>query len=212
MRIAGLLLAVVSLPAAAQAQQTLTLEIRDFATVPDHRAARSARRSNEMLLVAGQRHPRRARRRRSAVRHRHERPALHPRQEDASSSRSTSTSTGATTGPGLFHRFFITSGYGNGLNGFHFDPDYRRNGKFYTVHMEDPNLTVSNLPDNKNHPGLNLGGYTTTPTDRHARHHDQRGRAHRVDRHEHVEHDVRRHGPRVDARPAEHAQPPAWAS
>ena len=43
--------------------------------------------------------------------------------------------------PGLFHRFFITSGYGNGLNGFHFDPDYRRNGKFYTVHMEDPNLT-----------------------------------------------------------------------
>ena len=56
--------------------------------------------------------------------------------------------------PGLFHRFFITSGYGNGLNGFHFDPDYRRNGKFYTVHMEDPNLTVSNLPDNKNHAGL----------------------------------------------------------
>ena len=34
MRIAGLLLAVVSLPAAAQAQQTLTLEIKDFATMP----------------------------------------------------------------------------------------------------------------------------------------------------------------------------------
>ena len=66
----------------------------------------------------------------------------------------------------LFHRLFITCGYGNGLNGFYFDPDYRRNGKFYTVHMEDPNLTVSNMPDNKNHPGLNLSGYTTTPTSR----------------------------------------------
>ena len=66
--------------------------------------------------------------------------------------------------PGMFHRFFITSGYGNGLNGFHFDPDYRRTGKFYTVHMEDPNLTVSNLPDNKNHAGLNVAGYSVTPT------------------------------------------------
>ena len=66
--------------------------------------------------------------------------------------------------PGMFHRFFITTGYGNGLNGFHFDPDYRRTGKFYTVHMEDPNLTVSNIPDNKSHPGLNLSGYMPTAT------------------------------------------------
>ena len=34
MRIAGLLLAVMGLSAAAQAQQTLTLEIKDFATMP----------------------------------------------------------------------------------------------------------------------------------------------------------------------------------
>ena len=66
--------------------------------------------------------------------------------------------------PGIFPRFFIASGYGNGLNGFYFDPDYRRNGKFYTVHMEDPSLTVSNMPTNKSVPGLNLTGYTTTPT------------------------------------------------
>ena len=45
---------------------------------------------------------------------------------------------------GIFPRFFITSGYGNGLNGFYFDPDYRRNGKFYTVHMEDPSLPILN--------------------------------------------------------------------
>jgi hypothetical protein len=30
------------------------------------------------------------------------------------------------------------------------------------VHMEDPNLQVSNLPDNRNQSGLNLTGYTTT--------------------------------------------------
>jgi hypothetical protein len=64
--------------------------------------------------------------------------------------------------PGLFRRFFIASGYGNGLNGFYFDPDYRRNGKFYTVHMEDPTSPASNMPDNTHFPGLNLTGYTTT--------------------------------------------------
>src|SRR6478672_2979374 len=39
---------------------------------------------------------------------------------------------------GLFRRLYVTQGYGNGLNGFYLDPDYRRNGKFYTVHIEDP--------------------------------------------------------------------------
>jgi len=65
---------------------------------------------------------------------------------------------------GLFHRFFVASGYGNGLNGFYFDPDYRRNGKFYTVHMEDPALpaTLSKVPDNKSFHGLNVSGYTPT--------------------------------------------------
>ena len=89
--------------------------------------------------------------------------------------------------PGLFHRFFITSGYGNGLNGFYFDPDYRRTGKFYTVHMEDPNLTVSNLPDNKNHAGPERQRVLGHRDDRHSGRHDQRGRAHRMDRHEPVE-------------------------
>ena len=64
---------------------------------------------------------------------------------------------------GLFHNLSWERGYGNGLNGFYFDPDYKRNGKFYTVHMEDPALTGSSMPDNKNFPGLNLSGYTTTP-------------------------------------------------
>jgi hypothetical protein len=64
--------------------------------------------------------------------------------------------------PGMFHRLLIETGLGNGLNGLYFDPDYRRNGRFYTVHMEDPNTSASNVPDNRHVPGLSLSGYTTT--------------------------------------------------
>lgn len=65
---------------------------------------------------------------------------------------------------GIFHKLTITNGYGNGLNGFYLDPDYARNGKFYTVHIEDPSLPGSTLPDNAHFPGLNVAGYKTTPT------------------------------------------------
>jgi hypothetical protein len=65
--------------------------------------------------------------------------------------------------PGVFHRLFFETGYGNGLSSLYFDPDYRNNGKFYTVHIEDPALSASNLPDNARFPGLNVSGYRTTP-------------------------------------------------
>ena len=64
---------------------------------------------------------------------------------------------------GIFRRLTVLQGYGNGLNGFYLDPDYTRNGKFYTVHIEDPALPGSNQPDNTRFPGLNVAGYTTTP-------------------------------------------------
>src|SRR5262245_55798313 len=69
---------------------------------------------------------------------------------------------------GLFHRLFLEAGYGSGINAFYFDPDYRRNGKFYTVPFEDSSLPGSNLPDNAGFPRLNVSGYTlsqiiTTP-------------------------------------------------
>jgi hypothetical protein len=63
---------------------------------------------------------------------------------------------------GIFRKLFTLQGYGNGLNGFNLDPDYTRNGKFYTVHMEDPGLAGSNLPDATAFPGLKVAGYTTT--------------------------------------------------
>jgi len=63
---------------------------------------------------------------------------------------------------GLFRRLMVKNGYGNGLNGFYLDPEYARNGKFYTTHIEDPKLPGSNLPDNAHFPALNVSGYTTT--------------------------------------------------
>ncbi len=62
--------------------------------------------------------------------------------------------------PGLFHRLRTDNGFANGFISFAFDPDYAHNGKFYTIHLEDPALPVSALPDNTNFPGLNISGYT----------------------------------------------------
>ena len=69
---------------------------------------------------------------------------------------------GAPGKNGMFRRLFILQGYGNGLNGFYLDPEYSKNGKFYTTHIEDPSIAASNLPDNAHVPGFNITGYTTT--------------------------------------------------
>jgi len=63
---------------------------------------------------------------------------------------------------GLFKKFFTISGYGNGVNGFTLDPDYAKNGKFYTTHMEDPSIEAPGGPQNTMFPGLQTSGYTTT--------------------------------------------------
>ena len=45
---------------------------------------------------------------------------------------------------------------------FQFDPDYLSNGRFYTVHIEDPAVEAPAVPDNTNVPGFNVAGYTVT--------------------------------------------------
>jgi hypothetical protein len=65
--------------------------------------------------------------------------------------------------PGLFHRLRNDNGFANGFISFAFDPDYAHNGKFYTIHLEDPELQVSAMPDNTHFPGLKVTGYTLTP-------------------------------------------------
>ncbi len=69
---------------------------------------------------------------------------------------------GSSGHPGLFHKLTTQRGYANGFVNFIFDPDYAHNGKFYTIHIEDPKLPGSSLPDNTNFPGLNVEGYTVT--------------------------------------------------
>lgn len=44
---------------------------------------------------------------------------------------------------GLFHKFRFENGQANGFINFLFDPDYAHNGKFYTIHLEDPSLPGS---------------------------------------------------------------------
>jgi hypothetical protein len=64
--------------------------------------------------------------------------------------------------PGIFHRLSIDAYLASGFISFEFDPDYAHNGKFYTIHLEDPALAASNLPDSRNYPGLKVSGYAAT--------------------------------------------------
>ncbi len=70
---------------------------------------------------------------------------------------------GSENGAGLFPKFSAKLGYASGLMNFVFDPDYARNGIFYTLHMENlatPEESV--MPKTSVLAGLNLRDYTTT--------------------------------------------------
>jgi glucose/arabinose dehydrogenase/mono/diheme cytochrome c family protein len=65
--------------------------------------------------------------------------------------------------PGLFPKFTYARNFATGLTNVILDPDYARNGVFYTLHMEDPSTPGSAVPRSGVVPGLDLSGYTTTP-------------------------------------------------
>lgn len=65
--------------------------------------------------------------------------------------------------PGLFPKFTFERNFATGLTNFIFDPDYARNGVFYTIHLEDPSIPGDASPKNGVVPGFDLTGYTTTP-------------------------------------------------
>jgi Glucose / Sorbosone dehydrogenase len=64
--------------------------------------------------------------------------------------------------PGMFDKLPFEAGFANGFISFQFDPDYRRNGTFYTIHLEEPSVPGSPVPDVTNVPGLKVAGYTAT--------------------------------------------------
>ncbi len=66
--------------------------------------------------------------------------------------------------PGLFDKLLYEAGYSSGVSQLQFDPDYRVNGKFYTVHMESLALPGSQRPDNANLPGLKFDPFGYEPT------------------------------------------------
>ena len=69
---------------------------------------------------------------------------------------------GLPDSPGLFPKFAPTGGFVSGLMGFAFDPDYRRNGVFYTIHLENPALTVDGKPKAGVLPGLDASRFVVT--------------------------------------------------
>ena len=88
--------------------------------------------------------------------------AVHYRQDHSAGQSPTSTSTDRTTRTGLFPKFAPGGGFVSGLMGFAFDPDYRRNGVFYTIHLENPALTVDGTPKAGVLPGLDASRFVAT--------------------------------------------------
>ncbi len=66
--------------------------------------------------------------------------------------------------PGLFQRFTFQRNFATGLINVALDPDYARNGIFYTIHMEDPTVAAPAVPKNGVVAGLDLSDYRTTAT------------------------------------------------
>lgn len=66
--------------------------------------------------------------------------------------------------PEIFPRFTTEKDYAGGIVSIAFDPDYAKNGRFYTVHTEKPGGTSSAIPTNSHFPNLSVAGYTTTAT------------------------------------------------
>jgi hypothetical protein len=65
----------------------------------------------------------------------------------------------------IFPKFTSGRSFTSGLISLAFDPAYAKNGKFYTVHTEDPGRSGSAAPVDTHLPRLNLNEYKTTPAE-----------------------------------------------
>jgi hypothetical protein len=64
---------------------------------------------------------------------------------------------------GVFPKFVSDTGNTAGIVSIGFDPGYAKNGKFYTAHVEKPDMEGSATPTNAHLSTLDLKGYSTTP-------------------------------------------------
>jgi hypothetical protein len=63
----------------------------------------------------------------------------------------------------MFPKFVSDTGNTSGIVSIAFDPGYASNGRFYTVHVEKPDIAGSPVPVNTQLPALAVNGYTVTP-------------------------------------------------
>ena len=63
----------------------------------------------------------------------------------------------------VFPKFVSDTGNTAGIVSIAFDPGYAKNGKFYTVHVEKPDIEGSANPTNAKLSTLKVEGYSTTP-------------------------------------------------
>ena len=69
---------------------------------------------------------------------------------------------GSAAASGLFSRFAVDGSFASGLLGVTFDPEYRQNGIFYTIHLENPAITEVATPKNGVLPGLDASRFALT--------------------------------------------------
>ena len=69
---------------------------------------------------------------------------------------------GSADAPGLFPKYAPTGGFVSGLMGFAFDPNYRGNGVFYTIHLENPALPGEAKPKAGVLAGLDASRFVAT--------------------------------------------------
>ena len=62
----------------------------------------------------------------------------------------------------IFPKFNTDPNLGMGLVSIEFDPAYTKNGRFYTVHTENPAVTDTSGPSNASLPTLDLSGFAPT--------------------------------------------------
>jgi hypothetical protein len=152
---------LAALPATVFAQEQLTIELKDFVVMPITGKVDGTGQTDSMLSrVNGLREEPGGSARRVFINDMNG--PLYIVDKDTKKFTTYLDFNGREAKPGMFHRFAYEAGYGTGFAHFQFDPDYSRNGRFYTVHIENPEIDASDLPDSTRFPGFKTAGYTTT--------------------------------------------------
>ena len=118
----------------------LTLELKDFATLPITGTLDGAGQVDGMLARVNSIREEPGGANRLFVTDMNG-PIYHPRQEDQSAHHVSRFQRERRSARAFSIACYHDPGYSSGVSQFQFDPDYRRNGKFYTVHMEGPILS-----------------------------------------------------------------------